>query len=379
MIASIRSSWPSSTLRHRGPAAAPPWASSRGAATAGPACAAAAAGRAGPRASAPGAPCAGPAARPRRGRSRARRFSISAEHVAHADDSRGHPLGVEKLEVLGFLAGATEADRHLGDAADGERGAAAGVAVELGEDRPGERQRFGEGAGALAPRPGRSSRRRRRASPTGCRRSTSCCSSAISAGSTWRRPAVSKTSTSWPRSRAARKARSASCSHSFTRLGHEHRHASRGPPARAARRRRRAAGRRPPAAAGGRALLQAQASLPAVVVLPEPCRPQSRTTAGRPSRRSSCPGSPSRPVSSSRTILTTCCAGVRLASTSSSTARSRTRCTKALTTRKWTSASSSARRISRSAASRVSAVSRPSPRRLRKTSWSLPCRPSNMA
>ena len=52
-------------------------------------------------------------------------------------------------------------------------------------------------------------------------------------------------------------------------------------------------------------------------------------------------------VSSSWTIFTTCCAGVSLFSTSSPIARSRTRATKSLTTSKLTSASSSARRISR--------------------------------
>ena len=76
--------------------------------------------------------------------------------------------------------------------------------------------------------------------------------------------------------------------------------------------------------------------------------------AARAASRDSPPGaSPNSASISSRTIRTTCCAGVRLCSTSSPTALTRTRSTNALTTRKLTSASSSARRISRSAASTV--------------------------
>ena len=71
--------------------------------------------------------------------------------------------------------------------------------------------------------------------------------------------------------------------------------------------------------------------------------------------------SPKSASSSSRTILTTCWLGVRLLSTAWSIARSRTRSMNALTTLKLTSASSSARRISRSAASTVVSVSRVSP------------------
>src|SRR6185295_18058724 len=50
-----------------------------------------------------------------------------------------------------------------------------------------------------------------------------------------------------------------------------------------------------------------------------------------------------------------------------------------LTTRMWTSASKSASRICRSAEVSTSSEIRPSPRRLRKTSWSLFWRPSNIA
>ena len=56
---------------------------------------------------------------------------------------------------------------------------------------------------------------------------------------------------------------------------------------------------------------------------------------------------PSVIVNSSSTIFTICCAGDKLSSTSTPTARSRTRLVKSLTTCKLTSASSKARRISR--------------------------------
>ena len=46
----------------------------------------------------------------------------------------GHAIGMEEVEVVELLAGADELDRLAGDGAHAERGAAAGVAVELGED-----------------------------------------------------------------------------------------------------------------------------------------------------------------------------------------------------------------------------------------------------
>ena len=82
--------------------------------------------------------------------------------------------------------------------------------------------------------------------------------------------------------------------------------------------------------------------------------------------------------SSSRTIFTTCCAGVRLRSTSWPTARSRTRSMKAFTTLKLTSASSNAIRISRSADSTADSDSRASPRKVRNTSWSRLLSESNI-
>ena len=56
------------------------------------------------------------------------------EHVAHAQDARGHAVGMEVLEVVELLAAAGELDGLAGDRPHGEGGAAAGVAVHLGED-----------------------------------------------------------------------------------------------------------------------------------------------------------------------------------------------------------------------------------------------------
>ncbi len=122
-----------------------------------------------------------------------------------------------------------------------------------------------------------------------------------------------------------------------------------------------------------------RASLALVVVLPEPCRPRSRMTRGDAEVGGKPPlASPNSASISSRTIATTCWAGVRLLRTSSPTARSRTRSINALTTLKLTSASSSAIRISRSAASTDCSVRRASPRIWRKTSWRRSLRESNM-
>ena len=53
--------------------------------------------------------------------------------------------------------------------------------------------------------------------------------------------------------------------------------------------------------------------MPAAVVLPEPCRPQSRiTVGGLAANVSFVPAAPSSSVSSSSTIFTTCWPGVRL-------------------------------------------------------------------
>src|SRR3954451_5134613 len=77
---------------------------------------------------------------------------------------------------------------------------------------------------------------------------------------------------------------------------------------------------------------------------------------------------PRMPTSSSFTICTTCCAGFRARFTSAPSARSRIVFVKRLTTSRLTSASSSARRISRTVPSTSEAVRRPLPRRFASAS-----------
>ena len=105
------------------------------------------------------------------------------------------------------------------------------------------------------------------------------------------------------------------------------------------------------------------ASLPASVVLPAPCKPASIMTVGgvlASCRRRVSP--PRMSISSSLTILTTCCAGLSACETSAPAARSLMRLIKARTTGRETSASSNARRISRAVALMSASLSLPLPR-----------------
>ena len=111
------------------------------------------------------------------------------------------------------------------------------------------------------------------------------------------------------------------------------------------------------------------ASFTAVVVLPEPCSPTSITTVGGALaylRPVALP--PRSSTSSSCTALTTVCGAVRPGENSAPMSRPRTRSTNSLTTLKLTSASSSARRTSRRAASMSSGRSTPRPVILRSAS-----------
>ena len=76
------------------------------------------------------------------------------EQVAHAEDARGHPVGVEDVEVGELLAVGREQDRLAGDLAHAQRRTTAGVAVELGEHDAGEAdavaERLGGGHRVLA-------------------------------------------------------------------------------------------------------------------------------------------------------------------------------------------------------------------------------------
>ena len=60
------------------------------------------------------------------------------DDVALLEDAAGHALGMELLERIGLLADADVLDRLLRHAVDGERRAAARVAVHLGEDDAGD-------------------------------------------------------------------------------------------------------------------------------------------------------------------------------------------------------------------------------------------------
>jgi hypothetical protein len=59
------------------------------------------------------------------------------QHVALLEDAPGHAVRVEVLERVELLADADVLDGLLRDAVDRERGAAAGVAVHLGQDHAG--------------------------------------------------------------------------------------------------------------------------------------------------------------------------------------------------------------------------------------------------
>src|SRR6185437_7005812 len=106
-----------------------------------------------------------------------------------------------------------------------------------------------------------------------------------------------------------------------------------------------------------------RASLPAVVVLPAPCRPASSTTCGGCTLSAKpCCGSPSRPTSSRCRMPMKACPGVRLVDTSAPSALVLTLSMKLLTTGRATSASISAMRTSRSVSATFSSVTRPRPR-----------------
>ena len=119
-------------------------------------------------------------------------------------------------------------------------------------------------------------------------------------------------------------------------------------------------------------------SLPARVVLPEPCRPASMMTVGAFLANRSRRVSPPRiATSSSLTILMTCWAGLSAPLTSAPRARSLTAAMNSRTTGSATSASSSATRISRAVASMSASESRPLPRRFLNVAERRSCRVSN--
>ena len=122
------------------------------------------------------------------------------------------------------------------------------------------------------------------------------------------------------------------------------------------------------------------ASLPEVVVLPEPCRPAMRITVG------GCEANLKRAVSvprvamsSSRTIFTICSAGERAVATCEPRALARMFSMRSRATSRLTSDSRRATRISRRASLMFSSVRVPWPRRVLKERWSFSERVSNMA
>ena len=128
------------------------------------------------------------------------------EHVAHAEDALGQPVGVERLERVGLLADADERDgpsRHL---AHRQRRAAAGVAVHLGEDHRVDADRGVELLGHRRPRPGRSWRPPRAARGAGATSFLIARSSSSISSSMCSRPAVSRMSGESPRRAASSRA-----------------------------------------------------------------------------------------------------------------------------------------------------------------------------
>ena len=71
------------------------------------------------------------------------------EHVAHAENTRSHALRVERLDHIELFAGADELDGLAGDGLDGQRSAAAGIAVELREHHAVDVQPFVERLGGV--------------------------------------------------------------------------------------------------------------------------------------------------------------------------------------------------------------------------------------
>ena len=69
------------------------------------------------------------------------------QHVAHAQDAAGHAVGVEGLDVGELLADAAELDGLARHRAHGQGRAAAGVAVQLGEDHAVHAELLVEGLG----------------------------------------------------------------------------------------------------------------------------------------------------------------------------------------------------------------------------------------
>ncbi|EQD31148.1 branched-chain amino acid aminotransferase/4-amino-4-deoxychorismate lyase, partial [mine drainage metagenome] len=69
-----------------------------------------------------------------------------ADHVPHAQNARGHALGIEWRQGIGLLSDAHEHDGLARDLAHGQRRSAAGIAVGLGQYDAGQLERRREGS-----------------------------------------------------------------------------------------------------------------------------------------------------------------------------------------------------------------------------------------
>ena len=130
------------------------------------------------------------------------RLLDEGEDVAEVEDAAGHPVRVERLEVVEPLAGGGEHDRPAGDRRHGQRRTAAGVAVELGEHDAGEVDAVLErlAPSSTASWPIIASMTNSTSSGSTALRMSAACF--ISSASTPRRPAVSTMTTSYCLSRA---------------------------------------------------------------------------------------------------------------------------------------------------------------------------------
>jgi hypothetical protein len=67
-------------------------------------------------------------------------FFNERKDVAHAENAGDDPLGIENFQLIVFFADAHELDGLAGDVMNGERRAAAGIAIKLGQDHAGLRR-----------------------------------------------------------------------------------------------------------------------------------------------------------------------------------------------------------------------------------------------
>ncbi|CAM4093649.1 hypothetical protein VRRI112168_14240 [Vreelandella rituensis] len=76
-------------------------------------------------------------------------FLDQGKHVAHTENTRCDPVGVERLQGVDLLPHPHELDRLAGDMPHRKRRTAARITIGLGQDDPGQRQGFIEGLGGI--------------------------------------------------------------------------------------------------------------------------------------------------------------------------------------------------------------------------------------